>query len=446
MQKQKSAATILSALNGSLWLFCITACTRSTIEFGTVPENNYTNLSYTDTVAAQLSTVLEDSFATGNATSFLTGRYTDPYLGTVTAKAFFQLDRPATLPEIPAASAYDSLTLVIKPSEYYYGDTSQAQTIIVSELAQAIVTGYNDQLYNTSGVAVKPVPLGTKTLRIRPAGDDSVVIRLADSKGAELFTKLQQADADVSSTESFLHYFKGLALAGGPLDAAMFGWLGGAGSVVIRLHYHTTTPYETSHIADFPSLSNELAFNQVLADRPGTGIVSGGSTSGLTEIPAAQTGNRAYAQPGTGLRLKVTFPSLKDILFTNNYVRLIRADLIVRPLYLSYDRNLYKLPDGLYLAATNGSNIVGNAISDSTGAAVLYATPVIDAVYGENTYYRFNVTAYINQLLQLSGSDNGLYIMPDFSATSPGVTRLVLGTGHADYITRLQLSVLTINK
>lgn len=434
-------------LTGFVIVLCITACTRSTIEFGTVPENNYTHLSYTDTVEVKMSTVLTDSFATGGATSFLVGRYSDPYLGSVATSSFFQVDKPATLPEIPVTSAFDSLTLIIHPSEYYYGDTSREQTIIVSELAQAIVTGYNDQLYNTSHVAIKPVALGTKTLRIRPAADDSISIRLADSKGQELFTKLQQAHTDISSTESFLNYFKGLSLAVGPQDtAAVIGLLGGAGSVVIRLHYHTNTPYEEPHTVDFPSLPNELAFNQVLAARPGTGLISGGSTSGLTEMSSVQTGNNAFAQPGTGLNLKITFPSLKSILFTNNYIRLIRADLIVRPAWLSYDRGPYRLPDPLYLATTDGSNIAGSSLADSTGAAALFASPSIDGIYGENTHYRFNITSYVNQLLTLPGSDYGLYILPDFSATAPTVSRLVLGTAQSAYVTRLQLSVLTINQ
>ena len=444
MQKTKLAAPVLYLPGCLVILCCVMACTRSTIEFGTVPENTYTHLSYTDTVEARLSTVLTDSFATGNAASFLVGRYKDPYLGSVTGSAFFQVDKPASLPDIPVTSAFDSLTLIIRPNEYYYGDTSREQTIIVSELAQTIVTGYNDQLYNTGSVAVKPMPLGTKTLRIRPLADDSISIRLDNSKGQELFTKLRQASTEVNSTDDFLRYFRGLSLAVRDQDTAAVTGL--QGNMVIRLHYHTTTPYEESHIVDFPSLANELAFNRILPARSGTGLVSAGSTSGLTEIPSRQTNNYAFAQPGTGLNLKITFPSLKNILFTNNYIRLIRADLIVRPAYLSYDRGFYRLPEQLSLVITDASNISGSSLTDSTGSATLYATPVIDGVYGENTYYRFNITSYINQLLATSGNEYGLYIMPGFSATAPTVSRMVLGNGHSNDITRLQLSVLTVNQ
>ena len=68
--------------------FLLYSCTRNTIEFGTIPENGYTNLVYNDTVSVQLSTVMQDSFATSGDTSFLIGRYHDPYLGAVSAKVF----------------------------------------------------------------------------------------------------------------------------------------------------------------------------------------------------------------------------------------------------------------------------------------------------------------------------------------------------------------------
>ncbi|MEO8404325.1 MAG: DUF4270 family protein, partial [Chitinophagaceae bacterium] len=107
----------------------ITACTRNTIEFGTVPENNYTHLSFIDTIGVNLSTVLVDSFPTSSPAAFLVGKYKDPYLGTITAKPFFQMDKPATLPDITAQAIYDSVVLIIHPNDYYYGDTSLQQTI-----------------------------------------------------------------------------------------------------------------------------------------------------------------------------------------------------------------------------------------------------------------------------------------------------------------------------
>lgn len=421
----------------------VLSCTRNTIEFGTIPENNYTHLAMIDTVNIKLSTVLTDSFATGGASAFLLGRYKDPWLGTVSTRSFFQVDPPSTL-GVPDGAIYDSLQLIIRPNDYYYGDTTRPQTITVYELSQAIVTSYADKIYNTSNVPVKPAVLGTRTVIIRPVTDDSVAIRLSDTKGMEIFTKLQQHSGDLVSRDNFVNYFKGISLAVGNNDTAAVYGLGG--NIQVRLHYHTTFPYEEKQFSDFPVILNEFAFNQVLADRPGTGIVPG--MTGITELASAITNNYSYSQPGTGLALKLSFPSLRNILLTNKYVKLLKAELILRPAQLSFDRGRYRLPNKISLAYTDATNIPGAELIDSSGTGVMYADPFIDDVYGKDTHYRFNVTAYISLLMNTEGVyGDALYINQDFEASSPNVDRLILGTiGHPDFTCSLRLSVLIVNE
>lgn len=427
--------------------FLFYSCTRNTIEFGTIPENGYTNLVYNDTISVRLSTVMQDSFATSGDTSFLIGWYHDPYPGTVSAKAFFQLTIPSSVPEIPASAKFDSLTFIIRPNDYYYGDTSKTQTIYINELANAISYSYNNKLYNTSNVAVKSPALGFKEIQIKPRGSDSIVIRLSDSKGAELYSKLQQLSTDITSATDFLNYFHGISVAISDDDTtALYGLSGSEGRMVMRVHYHTTIPYPEDHYIDFTSLANDLAFNQVLTNRSGTGLVPG--TTGFTEIPAEKSNGLSFMQPGTGLYLKTIFPSLRTILGNTNIVKLLKAELIIRPTYLSFDNNKYLLPSQVYLTQTDESNIAGNAVLDSTGAAKLYANPVIDNVYGENNYYRFNITPYINQMLTTAGSeDAGFFMMHDSPVTAVNVDRLIVNAAsQGGRSSQLLLSIMIINK
>lgn len=433
-----------------LLIFCIAflfySCTRNTIEFGTIPENGYTNLVYNDTVSVQLSTVMLDSFATSGDTSFLIGRYHDPYLGTVSAKAFFQMTVPSSVPEIPASAKFDSLTFIIYPNDYYYGDTSKTQTIYINELANTISHSYNSKLYNTSSVAIKSPALGVKAIHIKPRASDSIVIRLSDSKGAELYSKLQQQSIDITSSTDFLNYFRGISVAIADDDTtAVYGLSGSAGRMVMRVHYHTTIPYPEDHYIDFTSLANDLAFNQVLTNRSGTGLVPG--TTGVTEILAENSNDLSFMQPGTGLYLKTIFPSLRAILGNTNIVKLLKAELIIRPAYLSFDNNKYLLPSRVYLTQTDESNIAGSVVLDSTGSR-LYANPVIDNVYGENNYYRFNITPYINQMLTTAGSeDAGFFLTHDSPVTTRNVDRLIVNTAsQSGRISQLLLSVMIINK
>lgn len=420
-------------------------CTRKDIQFGDNPENNYTNIVFTDTVSVSLSTVMIDSFATNNASSLLLGRYKDPYLGIIAAKNFFQLTPPAIIPAIPSSAIYDSVTFIFRPDDYYYGDTTRPQTFYVNELSQSITHTYNNSLYNTSNVPVKPVPLGSKTFRLRPVLDDSVEIRLSDTKGAELFAKLRELSTDVTNSDNFLNYFKGISLSTGGNDtAAIYRVSGTSGVMSIRVHYHTTIPYPVKEYLDFTSLSNEYSFNQILTDRTGTGLVAGGS--GLTEIGSLQTNNQSFLQSGTGIYLKMIFPSLRSVITTDKIVKLIKAELFIRPTYLSFDRNKYKLPSSLSLELTDASNITGSPVYDSTGSAIQYVSPVIDDLYGENNYYRFNVTAYINQWMTTAGSeDDGVFVVDNSSAIS--MDRLIVNNAvHGSQSSKLLLYMIIINK
>lgn len=422
------------------------SCTRNTIEFGTIPENGYTNLVYNDTISVKFSTVMEDSFATSGDTSFLIGRYHDPYLGTVSAKVFFQMTVPSSIPDIPTSAKFDSLTFIIRPNDYYYGDTGKIQTIYINELANTISHSYNNKLYNTSTVAVKPSSLGSKAILFKPKGSDSIVIRLNDSKGAELYSKLQQRSTDVTTESDFLNYFRGISIAVADNDTtAVYGLSGSAGAIVMRVHYHTTIPYPEDHYIDFTSLANNLAFNQRLTNRSGTGLVPG--TTGITEILSEKTNGLSFMQQGNGLYLKTIFPSLRTILGNTDIVKLLKAELIIRPAYLSFDNNKYLLPSQVYLTQTDESNIAGNTVLDSTGAQ-LYANPVIDNVYGENNYYRFNVTPYINQMLFTPGSeDAGFLLMHDSPVTTVNIDRLIVNaTSQNNRRSQLLLSLMIINK
>lgn len=419
------------------------SCYKKEIDFGDDPENNYTRLVYTDTVSVRHTTVVTDSFITDGLSHMLIGKYQDPYLGTVDTRAFFRFNTVGSV-EIPTNAVYDSLTLILRLNHYYYGDTSLPQTINVDELSQAISLSYNDHLYNTSNVAVKSSSLGKRTLRIRPTKDDSVAIRLDDVKGLEIFNKIKQRSTDITNADEFLNYFRGIRISVDPSDlTAVFGMK--TDSLVMRLNYHTVSPLPQEKILDFAMETGSYAFNQVTPDRSGTGLPS--SATGGREIASSQTNGMAFTQYGTGLLLKLTFPGLRNLLNNDDVVRLLKADLIIRPVQQSFDYNKFKLPAKLYLAATNGTNSIGNVITDSTGADQLIG-PTIDFIHGENTHYRFNVTSYINQLLTTAGTtDYGFFLLDELSTSTRQVNRAVInadGAGH--YKTELLLDLIIINR
>ncbi|MFT3826698.1 MAG: DUF4270 family protein [Chitinophagaceae bacterium] len=433
-----------------------TSCYRKTIDLQGDSPNSYTGIVRIDTVEPILSTVLLDSFATNSNTKFYMGRYVDPYTGTITAKPFFQVNMPTSIPDISDDAVYDSLVFMLKLSKYYYGDTTISQTVIVNELAQGLDYSYNDKLYNTSSFAIKPTPLGSKTQKIRPSVDDTVVVRLSDAKGLELFAKLKERSGEFDNSDRFLQYFKGVQLAfAGTDNSGIYGISDSASIVKMRLHYHTTFPAKEELYIDFPRVTNDFAFTQILSDRSATLLPNGmsGTLSGMQEVPSESTANIAYTQSGTGILMKATFPSLKGILQREGVTTLLKAEFFVRPVPQSYGISVYTLPSHLYLAQTSSTNLIGSALYDSTGSSVMYEAPVIDYLYGRDTYYRFNVSSYINTLLFSSSvqTDQGFFILQENPTNATVIDRGVFG--NAKYGTptttnkvQLVLHVLTVNK
>lgn len=425
-------------------IFLLTSCYRESIQFEGDPPDSYTEVVKIDTITPVISTVMIDSFATGGTTTFLVGSYDDPHFGKISSRAFLQIGSPAAIGDIAQNAVFDSLVLIVHFNKYHYGDSTKAITIDVHELNETIVLGYSDRLYNTSNFSVKPSALGSKLITVYPNLTDSVIIRLDNTKGQELFSKIKTRDEEISTQENFLNYFKGIRIS--TTDASggvVYGLNGAAGSMIMRLHYHNTTPFPEEKMVDFSSLANTLAFRQTLITRHGS--LPDPAVSGKHELSSSETSNAGYTQPATGVLMKVLFPGLRNILSTDKTLNLLHAELIIRPVQQSFTH--YSLPSSLLLVQTNESNLVGSQLSDSSGQSALAGTPVIDHIYGLNNYYRFNITNFINGLLHTPGSaGNGFFIMESTPEQAAILNRAVFGdASQAKNKAQLSISIVTVN-
>ena len=144
--------------------------------------------------------------------------------------------------------------------------------------------------------------------------------------------------------------------------------------------------------------------------------------------------------------MKVTFPSLRNVLQLNSIVKLLRATLILRPAIGSYDVYNLKLPSLVHLAQTNGSNVIGSSVTDSTSSTVLYTQPVIDYIYNTGTAYTFDVTTPINNFLTTAGSsDAGFFFLQDVPGSTNQINRVIMNDSKNTTLnSQLILSVLTV--
>lgn len=428
----------------------LSSCYKKDIQVGSDLAESHTRIISIDTVGVVLSTFVEDSFTTNNNNFSLIGNYHDSYLGKTTASTFFQPGLP-TLSEdastlLPKSAQYDSLVLFMKPSGYYYGDTTQSFAITVYELARQPSPDEDTRdIYNTSDVPVLSTTLGSWSKTLRPSLNDSVVIKLLQSKGQDFFTKIQNKATQFSSQDMFLEYFKGIAIKpANNASGAVYGFNLADSSIKLRLHYHLTLPYKQDKVIEFTLTRTSAQFNRIVTDRTGTALKPVNNLQ--KEFFASSTNPYSFTQSGTGVYLKAKFPSLRDVLKIDDVVRLIDAKLILKPVRGTYDRYGNRLPNPLFMQVTDEGNEPGSALPDTTGSTLQVRAPMIDDVYGINTSYTFNITSYISTLMNTPGTaENGLFFLEANPWEAKQINRAVISSMHnANYEPKLVLNILTI--
>ena len=219
-------------------------------------------------------------------------------------------------------------------------------------------------------------------------------------------------------------------------------------SVIMRLHYHVTAVFTQSKFLDFAFYnSDNKQFNEVKSDKTGTPLAVFNSTN--KEIISTATGNRAYSQYLTGFIAKVKFPTLRSLLLRPDYVKILRAELIIHPLKNSYN-SITPLPPQLLAVTTDQSNNMGPALSyaTSTGSpATQTGNLVVDQLYNENTTYTYDVTSYLQQLILVSSSNqNGLLLVPPNPTSISTLNRVIIGDQkNTNGAIQLKLYYVSIN-
>ena len=406
-------------------VFIFSACNKPQIQFGQAYVNNtYTNIVLVDTLSASLSTVFRDSVITSGSSTLLAGNYFDNNFGNIKASSFLEL-APPTLATLDTKSVYDSLVLIMRPDKTYYGDTSLSSELSVYQLTNPInFPLYQTQFYNNTNFSVDPTPLGSATSLIYPNITDTVFIRLSDAKGNELFNLYNSGDYTIQNTTSFINYFKGLKIT--PPANGMHAIYGFHDTVTMRLYYHVNGLFSTPKVLDFTYYNGDSKqFNQVLSDRSGTPLSAFGGAD--QEISSTSTNNSSYLQYITGFIPKVQFPTIRNLLLRPDYLKIIKAELVVTPVNQSYP-GFTPLPPQLYAYTTDQLNNIGSALTSTTSTGYQTGNLVIDPLYNSNTTYVYDVTSYLQQQISISyTNENGLLLVPPSPASITTFSRLVIG-------------------
>jgi hypothetical protein len=397
-----------------------------------------------DTVTVNLATINFDSLVTSSQSRILVGNYDDPVFGKVKSDSYFQLAaqnytlyNESSDTDAPTY-VFDSIAMVLKYDNYFYGDTTKVQSFSIHRLIQKVKPDLNDDsFYNNSTLNYNSESLGTISFKPKPIGNDLINIKLNNDFGKELFQKLK--NREVVNIDEFTEYLKGFVLKS--TSSATSSVIGFNLSSVLRMYYSKFQgDTETSLVKDFTIRDAAKQFNNITLDRTGTLIQNLPITS--SKLSSLQTGNKAFIQSGTGIACRLDFPNMKQLKYIAEKGVIVDAELIIKPVNNSYS-NSYPLADSLGVYVGDKLNRIKGTLKNSDGNAVYAILNNSKDQFNENIGYKISIGAFLqSEMLKQTDSKSSLILT--LPSISKAVNRIVLGDqNNADNKMKLKIYYIT---
>lgn len=439
--------SIINGLRLCTVLVCsaiFTSCEKIDIDFGSDSTDTDPNITYYDNYAVTIATAKSDSFLTSGNSVFCIGSHTDPVFGKIKAGSYVQLNLPAYNPVVNSTVTFDSLELVIKPNGQFYGDSSLPVTVNVFRLTAPIEDKVNgDSYYNTRSFAYQPSPIGQKSISLYGKSGTAVHIKLSAALGQELLDKFRTSDNDVATADNFISYFKGLYISTDSINTnSVFYFTAHTDSMLVRLHYHENSLFTEDKALNFGFTATKQ-FSNISFRHSGTAFTSFVNNKKQL-IASTASNNQSFLNTALGTSIKISFPGLLDLKETHPYIKVVKAILIVKPDTAAYSFP-YQLPASLYLYQTDATNIPGTGIyyTGTSSSSLQNGDLVTDPLYGENTYYSYDITQFINtKISEGQFSESALLLYSSLGSFDSGLQRLVINDQTKNRSVQLKLYVL----
>ena len=459
---------LLFLLLSLLTLFSLSSCQKqpNLLFGGTYTDNNSnTNVVVVDSSTVLMTTTFVDSTSTSGTGFLMVGNYTDPYLGKVTSRAFWQVSPPTSLPTLsPINNQYDSIGLILffKKANPFYGDTTVLQSYVVNQVDTLYQLGvYQRGFFSNSSLRLNPTPLGTTgPMFIYPTKfpqfpatsqglQDTVKIKLDDNLGKRLYNMVYTLNDSVKNATVWQNWFHGLCLSpGSNAPSAIYGF---QDSAIMRIYYREAGVVGTVKFIDFTIANKSFQFNNIRSDYTGTPLQNLKKPTQILQPPpateAALTGHASYVQTITGLDVKLTFPYLRSIALRPDYIGLLRAQLTVRPVLGSWNTG-WRLPPQLGIYATDQNNQLGTPIPAAGISGAQTGGLNLDYFSPQTTAYTYDVSAFIKQQITNNSANalqTGLLLSVPSPANTADFRRLVIADQSYPLNQRITLSVYYIS-
>lgn len=382
-----------------------------------------------DTVTVEMSTINFDSLVTSNRSRILIGNYDDPVFGKVKSDSYFQLSTTTyalnnTGSDTQAVNyVFDSISMILKYDNYYYGDTTRVQTFNIHRLTQKVKPNTDDSnFYNNSTLAYDSQSLGTISFKPRPTEKDSINIRMNDEFGSALFQKIKKRE--ITDFDSFTEYLKGLVLVPDTSNSAnVIGF--NVSTSKVRMYYskYQAEADEEPYIIDFTIADVAKQFNSISLDRTGTILQNLPVSS--SKLSSKLTNNQGFIQSGTGVACKIEFPNIKQFKNIATNGAIVDAQLVLKPVNNSYSEK-YPLADSLSVYVGDNLNRISSTLVNSANSTVYGILNKKSDEFNENIGYTIPIGNFLQKEM-LKQSDSRSSLILTLPSISKSVNRIVLG-------------------
>ncbi len=398
----------------------IFSCQNSTnIGYQILPEEDLLKTQITDTLSIEIHTISTDSIRTSGVSELLLGEYTDPVFGYTNASFVTQFAMAQSV-NFSRTDIVDSIVVSLPYNQGYnnlYGNPNAVQNVEVYKIEAVLddtKTYYNTE--NPDQYANELI--GTKSF-IPNTADSILNITLSNTFGYYLLT----ADESYFATsEDFRSLFKGLYFTSKSQndDGAIMKFDINQ-DFVITLYFHD----EAGNSAEYKITANNSAnirFNMIEHD------YSTANFAGPVDDESLPQDSVAYIQSGGGFIARIKIPYLKELQKSESIV-INRAELVINSAAESSSfESEYPAVERMFIA----NYISGDSallIPDYTASSSYTGESYVDETY------KFDIAAYIQNILDGTTESNGLNLYP--ASEGNDVSRTVITTGNNSNPTKL---------
>ncbi len=383
--------------------------------------DNFSLITYTER---------EDSLRSDETQYSLLGAYHDDVFGISVASFYSQFLLEGTNVNFGTNPVLDSIVLTLDYVKIY-GDTNSMQEIQVFELTEGIEK--SEEYYTHFQGSFAASPIGSKSLALR-AEDSLEVLDLSYPGHLRIpldlafgQSILNTADSNLTDNESFLSFFPGLYITVADTNPIV-----NSGAIVsldvknglsgIRLYYHND---------ENDSLEYQFIAPEGIAARIGTFSHNYNSSPDISNALNDSTlgQQNTYIQGMSGLKTMLKIPNLQSLI-DSGYVA--NQALLYIPISAN-STDKYAAPENLSLAQVDTAGTSLFVIDQFEGSSHFGGS-----LSGDESFYEFNITRHINQILNGSSPNYPIKILASGSVVNPN--RAILG-GAENGVDNIRLSI-----